>query len=349
MQKKKKDIRGLSLEELTELIITYKEKAFRAKQIYEWLWKKDVYDFDEMTNLSEKLREQLKKDFQILPLQIKEQQTSKDKTIKVLFHTSDGFPLEGVLIPSINRVTACISSQTGCSLGCVFCATSRLVKLRNLSAAEIIDQIVLLNNLAEEKYSQKLTNVVMMGMGEPFLNYDEVSKAMQILTSPKIMGWAPSRITISTAGIVEGIARFAEDHPTMNLAISLHTANEEKRTEIMPVNQKHNLQRLHRSLEHYHKTTSNRITIEYLMLTGFNDSIEDAEELASFCKAFPVKINIIKYNNIEDGRFGKTDEIKLQAFAERLEKRKNMIVNIRRSRGSDIAAACGQLANKNSK
>jgi 23S rRNA (adenine2503-C2)-methyltransferase len=263
-----------------------------------------------------------------------------------LLHTFDGIPLETVLIPAKNRVTACISTQTGCVLDCSFCATAKINKFRNLTVAEIINQVFFIDKLARNNFGKHLTNVVIMGMGEAFLNYAETSKALNILTDTKYWAWSPSRITLSTAGIVPKIKAFALDHPKIQLAISLHAANDEKRSSIMPVNNKYNLTALREALSYYHKQTNNRITLEYLMLKEVNDSLQDAAELAEFCKAFPVKINLIRYNTVETSPFKASDEKSVEAFAEFLENKKNLIVTIRQSRGEDIAAACGQLANK---
>ncbi len=344
MQKNKIDIRSLDIDSLKETLVSMNEKTFRAKQIYQWLWQKGVSSFNEMTNLSDTLRNKLKAQFKIYPLKVQYFLKSNDKTIKVVFNTWDKLLLEGVVIPSKSRSTACISSQTGCALGCTFCATSQLKKFRNLTADEIVDQVVILNKLAIENYKQKLTNIVMMGMGEPFMNYFEVKKALEILVSTEGLALSPTRITVSTVGIVEKIRDFAEDFPKINLAISLHSVNDDKRTKLMPINKKYPISALKEAIIYYHDKTRNRITFEYLMLNDFNDNIKDAEDLALFCKSFPVKINIIRYNKTEHADFKDTDEYRLKKFVSYLEE-KNMLVNVRKSRGKDIFAACGQLAN----
>ena len=346
MQQEKKDIRSLSEEEILEVIQSYGEKPFRAKQINEWIWKKGAISFEEMRNIPAALQEKLAENYSFFPLKIMKEQRSRDKTIKLLMHTYDAIPLEAVLIPTKNRVTACISTQTGCVLDCSFCATAKINKFRNLTVAEIINQVFFIDKLARDNFGKHLTNVVIMGMGEAFLNYAETSKALNILTDTKYWAWSPSRITLSTAGIVPKIKAFALDHPKIQLAISLHAANDEKRSAMMPVNTKYNLAALREALTYYHKQTNNRITLEYLMLKEVNDSLQDAAELAEFCKAFPVKINLIRYNTVETSPFKASDEKSVEAFAEFLENKKNLIVTIRQSRGEDIAAACGQLANK---
>ena len=346
MQQEKRDIRSLSEEDILEVIQSYDEKPFRAKQINEWIWKKGVLSFEEMRNLPSVLQENLTESYAFYPLRIKKEQRSKDKTIKLLMHTYDGIPLEAVLIPTKNRVTACISTQTGCVLDCSFCATAKINKFRNLTAAEIIDQLFFVDKCAMDNFGKHLTNIVIMGMGEAFLNYAETSKALNILTDTNYWAWSPSRITLSTAGIIPKIKAFALDHPKIQLAISLHAANDEKRSSIMPVNNKYNLAALREALSYYHKQTNNRITLEYLMLKEVNDNLQDAAELAEFCKAFPVKINLIRYNRVETSPFKASEDKSVEAFADFLKNKKNLIVTIRQSRGEDIAAACGQLANK---
>ena len=254
--------------------------------------------------------------------------------------------VEGVLIPTKSRTTACISSQVGCSLSCTFCATGRLKLLRNLSAGEIVDQVVYLKNQAEERYGQNLTNIVYMGMGEPLLNYKNVLQSVDRLCSEDGLGISPKRITVSTAGIAKMIRKLGDDDVKFNLALSLHAANDKKRDKIMEINESNNLSELSEALEYFHEKTGSRVTFEYIIFKDFNDEIEDARELANFAKCVPCKINIIEYNPIENGEFQQADVHKVDAFAAFLES-KNLIVNVRRSRGKDIDAACGQLANKN--
>jgi len=279
-------------------------------------------------------------------IQLQDQQISKDKTIKCAFTIEEGKVVEGVLIPTKSRTTACISSQVGCSLSCTFCATGRLKLLRNLSAGEIVDQVVYLKNQAEERYGQNLTNIVYMGMGEPLLNYKNVLQSVDRLCSEDGLGISPKRITVSTAGIAKMIRKLGDDDVKFNLALSLHAANDKKRDKIMEINESNNLSELSEALEYFHEKTGSRVTFEYIIFKDFNDEIEDARELANFAKCVPCKINIIEYNPIENGEFQQADAHKVDAFAAFLES-KNLIVNVRRSRGKDIDAACGQLANKN--
>tara|TARA_R110002049_G_scaffold305422_3_gene502042 strand:+ start:2715 stop:3785 length:1071 start_codon:yes stop_codon:yes gene_type:complete len=342
----KKNIRDLNTTELATFFTTIGEKPFRAKQVDEWLWQKGARTFDEMTNLSESLRSKLKQNFTINAVQVAEKQISSDRTIKNAFELYDKNITEGVLIPSTTRMTACISSQVGCSLSCKFCATGRLKRLRNINADEIFDQVVHIKQQAEEHYNTPLTNIVYMGMGEPLLNYKNVLESIERITSPKGLGMSPKRITISTAGIAKAITRLGDDEVKFNLALSLHAANDAKRDQIMPINEQNNLEVLAEALKHFYAKTGTRVTYEYIIFKDFNDEIEDAKELAAFCKHVPCKINIIEYNPIDDGAFQQADTAKVDAFAAYLES-KNLVVNVRRSRGKDIDAACGQLANKN--
>ncbi len=342
----KKDIRALSLEELKTIFTENGDKAFRAKQVYEWLWKKSARTFDEMTNLSKNTREFLNAHFVINAVSIDTMQVSSDRTIKNAFKLFDGKIVEGVLIPSNTRMTACISSQVGCSLTCKFCATGRLERLRNLNADEIYDQVVLIKNQAEEKYQTPLTNIVYMGMGEPLLNYNNVMDSIQKITSPEGLNLSPQRITVSTAGVAKMIKKLGDDGVKFNLALSLHAANDQKRNKIMPLNETNTLEVLADALKYFYEKTGTRVTYEYIVFKDFNDTLEDAAELAAFCRHIPCKLNIIEYNPIEDGEFQQTTPQRLDSFVNFLESR-NIIVNVRRSRGKDIDAACGQLANKN--
>lgn len=346
MPSEKKDIRQLSLSELTEVFTTNGEKGFRAKQVYEWLWVKSVCDFSQMNNLNKELRQFLEENFVINCVKIDSIQKSSDKTIKSALRLYDNNIVESVLIPTSSRMTACVSSQVGCSLTCTFCATGKLERLRNLDAGEIYDQVVITRNQAMENYKTPLTNIVFMGMGEPLLNYSNVLKAIDHICSPEGLNMSPSRITLSTAGIAKMIMKLGDDNVKFNLALSLHAANDEKRNKIMPINEQNSLQVLAEALQYYYEKTNNRVTYEYIIFKDFNDSYKDAEELAAFCEVVPAKVNIIEYNPIDGGEFTMTTETRLNAFVKVLEK-KGVIVNVRRSRGKDIDAACGQLANKN--
>tara|TARA_B100001109_G_scaffold255824_1_gene261249 strand:- start:15208 stop:16266 length:1059 start_codon:yes stop_codon:yes gene_type:complete len=346
MAEKKKNIRELSLEEMKSFFTEKGEKAFRAKQLYEWLWQKSARSFEEMTNLSKGLRSMLEENFVLPAVQVAEEQISSDKTIKNAFKLADGKITEGVLIPTTKRMTACISSQVGCSLTCKFCATGKLKLMRNIQFDEIYDQVAIIKEQAEKYYQRPLSNIVYMGMGEPLLNYSQMLKSIDRITAEDGLGMSPKRITVSTAGIAKLIKRLGDDEVKFNLALSLHAANDEKRSKIMPINEQNNLEILAEALQYFYEKTGSRVTFEYIIFRDFNDELEDAAELAEFCKNVPCKINIIEYNPIDDGEFQQADAQKVDAFAAFLERR-NLVVNVRRSRGKDIDAACGQLANKN--
>lgn len=340
------NIRNLSLDEIAAKFIEAKFPAFRAKQVYEWLWKKSVISFEQMGNLGKELIIYLNTSFYIDALRVQDQQVSKDKTIKCAFSIDENKIVEGVLIPTTSRTTACISSQIGCSLSCKFCATGRLKLMRNLSAGEMVDQVVYLRKQAQEIYGKTLSNIVYMGMGEPLLNYNNVLRSVELLTAENGLGIAPKRITVSTAGIAKMIRKLGDDKVRFNLALSLHAANDEKRSKIMEINDSNNLEALTEALIYFYEATGTRVTFEYIIFKDFNDTIDDARELAIFAKSIPCKINIIEYNPIDGGEFQQADAEKVSAFASYLET-KNIIVNVRKSRGKDIDAACGQLANKN--
>jgi 23S rRNA (adenine2503-C2)-methyltransferase len=340
------DIRQLTLEELTKRIIELGEKPYRAIQIHEWLWKKRAIDFSQMTNLSKSFRKLIEDNFIINAIQLKEAQKSKDKTIKNAFLLADNAVIEGVLIPTKKRMTACVSVQVGCSLDCAFCATGKLKRVRNLNADEIYDQVVMINNQSKNEYDIPISNIVYMGMGEPLLNYNNVLISIERITSPTGLGMSPKRITLSTAGISKMIMKLADDKVKFNLALSLHAANDNKRDKIMPINESNSLSSLKESMIYFTKKTGTRPTLEYIIFKDFNDEISDAKELVEFGNSFPSKVNIIEYNSIDEGKYQQASKEKVDAFAAYLESQK-VIVNIRRSRGKDIDAACGQLANKN--
>lgn len=321
------------------------EQGFRAKQVYEWLWKKSSVSFDEMSNLSISLREKLKENFEIHEVKIRHSQISADKTIKNTFTLYDGNVIEGVLIPADDRMTACVSSQVGCSLTCKFCATGYMDRKRNLNADEIYDQVVLIAKQAEENYQQPLSNIVYMGMGEPLLNYANMMKSVEKITSPDGLNMAAKRITVSTAGIAKMIKKLGDDQVRFNLALSLHAANDEKRNEIMPINEQNSLKALAEALKYFYAKTKSPITFEYIVFHNFNDELQDAKELAQFCKHVPCKVNIIEYNPIALADFVNAEADKIDLFADYL-RSQGVITNIRRSRGKDIDAACGQLAIK---
>ena len=338
------DIRYISEKELTLFIKKCGEKPFREKQIREWLWKKNIQSFDEMRNLSITLRESLRNNFEFKTTVIDQEIKSTDKSVKFVFKLFDGYKIEGVIIPSTKRVTACISSQVGCPLGCQFCATGSMGFTRHLHYSEIIDQYALMNKKSIEYFDRNISNIVYMGMGEPLLNYDNVIKSIEILTSEEGNAISSSRITLSTVGIAKGIRRLADESFKCGLAVSLHSADEKIREKLMPVTLSNSLAELQNALRYYVEKTGDRITFEYVLLEKINDSQYDAEKLCQYCKAFPVKINIIEYNVTNLGFLGSNPE-KKDFFIKYLES-KNLIVNIRRSRGQDIAAACGQLLRK---
>lgn len=341
----KADLRKLTKQELEGWLKEKNEPKFRAKQIMEWLWQKSVTEISAMTNLSQKLREMMSEEFEIRPVTTYKSQFSSDGTIKSGFKLYDKNLVEGVLIPTDTRMTACISSQVGCSLTCKFCATGYMKRERNLDAAEIYDQVILIKNQAQEHFNAPLTNIVYMGMGEPLLNYDATIQSVNYITSPDGLNWSPKRITVSTAGIAKMIKKLGDDEVKFNLALSLHAANDEKRNQIMPINESNSLKNLAEALNYFYKKTGNIITFEYIVFNGFNDSLDDANDLLKFWKKVPAKVNIIEYNPISEADFKNAEKDKIEEFAAFLEKNR-VNVHIRRSRGKDIDAACGQLAIK---
>ena len=348
----KQDIRKTTPTQLKDWLMQQGEQSFRAKQIHEWLWKKSATSFGQMTNLSLPIRELLNAHYEIRPLTVSEEQRSNDGTIKSSFRLFDGNLVEGVLIPSLrnddhDRMTACVSSQVGCSLTCKFCATGYMDRKRNLDAAEIYDQVVAIDRQAKQNYDVPLSNIVYMGMGEPLLNYKNVLESVDRITSPDGLNMSPKRITVSTAGIAKMIRQLGDDAVKFNLALSLHAANDQKRDQIMPINESNTLDALGDALGYFYKKTGTRITFEYILFYNFNDTLQDAQELWKFMKRVPAKINIIEYNPIAEANFKNTDPQTLDKFAGYLDS-KGVTVNVRRSRGKDIDAACGQLAGKSS-
>jgi 23S rRNA (adenine2503-C2)-methyltransferase len=346
-QEVKKDIRSFSKEELEALFLQMGEQRFRAKQVYEWLWQKGAQSFEEMTNLSKDLREKLSTSYSINVIQVDKVQRSLDGTIKSRFRLHDHHLIEAVLIPVPvdNRFTVCVSSQVGCSLACTFCATGKMKRLRNLDAAEIVDQVVKVNQQSLETFGHPLTNIVYMGMGEPLLAYKSVMQSIERITAEDGLNMSPRRITVSTAGIAKMIRKMADQEVKFNLALSLHAADDTKRNEIMPINEQNNLENLMDSIAYFYQKTRNKISYEYIAFQDFNDSIEDAKNLVKLCKRFPVRVNIIEYNPIDGAPFLKSTEHRIDDFAKYLRDHEVM-VTVRRSRGKDIDAACGQLANK---
>lgn len=346
MSTAKKDIRGLSQEALINFFKENGEQAFRAKQVYQWLWQKSASSFDEMTNLSKSTRALLDEHFEFKLLEVDLMQRSSDGTIKNAVKLHDGALVESVLIPTDKRITACVSSQVGCSLDCTFCATASLKRMRNLGPDEIYDQVVVIDRQGKEFFGRPLTNIVFMGMGEPLLNYTNVLSAIEKITDPKGLGLSPKRITLSTIGVPKLIKKMADDGVKFNLAISLHSAIEEKRAKLMPLaHRSATLADLRESLQYWYRETGRGVTFEYVIWRGINDAEKDALALAKFCGAIPTKVNIIQYNPIDNGPYTQASQEAVDMYKEILES-KGIIATIRHSRGQDIDAACGQLANK---
>jgi len=341
----KRDIRKLKVDELKEFFIQKGDKAFRAQQVYEWLWMKSAKSFDQMTNISLETREMLKLHFVINHIKVDNMQRSADGTIKNAVTLHDGLVVESVLIPAEKRITACVSSQVGCSLACKFCATARLKRQRNLSPDEIYDQVAAIKEQAELFFGRPLTNIVFMGMGEPLLNYANVTAAIEKITSQKGLNMASRRITVSTVGIAKMIMKMADDNVKFNLAVSLHSALNQTRSSIMPINDTNSLEELAAALTYWYQKTKSKVTYEYVVWKGINDTAEHAQALLKFCKLVPSKVNLIEYNPIDEGEFQQASDEVLDMYMDLLEKN-GITTRIRKSRGKDIDAACGQLANK---
>jgi len=345
MKLKKRDIRALTKEQLRNFFVENGDKAFRGNQVYDWLWSKSLHTFENMTNISIETREMLEANFVINHIKVDSMQKSKDGTIKNGIKLHDGFVVESVLIPTENRTTACVSSQVGCSLDCKFCATARLKRMRNLKPDEIYDQVVVIDKQSRLYYDKKLTNIVFMGMGEPLMNYKNMMKSIEMITSSEGLGMSSKRITVSTSGIPKMIKKMADEEVKFNLAVSLHSAIDEVRTTIMPFNTHFPLRDLKESLEYWFEKTNRVITYEYIVWKGINDRKEDIIALVDFCKSVPCKVNLIEYNPIDAGEYQQASNAVINNYISNLEMN-DITVNVRRSRGKDIDAACGQLANK---
>lgn len=341
----KKDIRAFTKQQLQDFFVSRGDKSFRGAQVYEWLWHKSAHSFEAMTNISKSTRQMLEDNFVINHIRVDQMQRSSDGTIKNAVKLHDNLTVESVLIPTPKRTTACVSSQVGCSLDCRFCATATLKRMRNLNPDEIYDQVVAIDNESRLYFDKPLTNIVFMGMGEPLMNYNNVMRAVEKITSPEGLGMSPKRITISTSGVPKMIKKLADDEAKIKLAVSLHSAIDEVRTTIMPFNATFPLQDLREALEYWYSKTKSRITYEYIVWEGINDQPKDAEALVKFCKYVPCKVNLIEYNPIDDGVFQQASSQATQMY-ERMLEQNNITVTVRRSRGKDIDAACGQLANK---
>jgi 23S rRNA (adenine2503-C2)-methyltransferase len=341
----KKDIRSLTKEQLREFFVTNGDKAFRGNQVYEWLWSKGAHRFDDMTNVAKATRSMLENNFVINHIKVDTMQRSEDGTVKNAVRLHDGLVVESVLIPTNTRTTACVSSQVGCSLDCNFCATARLKRMRNLEPAEIYDQVIAIDKESRLYYNHPLSNIVFMGMGEPLMNYNNVMKAIEMITSNEGLGMSPKRITVSTSGIPKMIKKMADDEVKFKLAVSLHSAIDEIRSKIMPFSENFPLVDLREALEYWYRKTKSKISFEYVVWKGINDNKASVDALVKFCKYVPCKVNLIEYNPIDDGEFQQASEEAINDYIKALEAN-GIIVKVRRSRGKDIDAACGQLANK---
>lgn len=346
MNSAKKDIRALTKQQLRDFFVSIGDQSFRGNQVYEWLWVKSAHSFSDMTNLSKETRKLLEENFVINHIKVDVMQRSNDGTIKNAVRLHDDLVVESVLIPTPKRTTACVSSQVGCSLDCRFCATARLKRMRNLNPDEIYDQVVAIDNQSRLYFDRPLSNIVFMGMGEPLMNYNNVLKAIEKITSKEGLGMSPKRITVSTSGVPKMIKKMADDEVKFKLAVSLHSAIDDIRTSIMPFNATFPLKDLREALEYWYSKTKNRITYEYVVWQGINDAKKDVEALIQFCKFAPSKVNLIEYNPIDDGEFQQASQQAINMYISMLEAN-DITVTVRRSRGKDIDAACGQLANKN--
>jgi 23S rRNA (adenine2503-C2)-methyltransferase len=345
MQIDKKDIRALSKEQLRDFFVANQDKAFRGNQVYEWLWSKGAHSFDDMTNVSKETRLMLEDNFVINHIKVDTMQRSSDGTVKNAVRLHDGLVVESVLIPTDTRTTACVSSQVGCSLDCNFCATARLKRMRNLEPGEIYDQVIAIDKESRLYYNHPLSNIVFMGMGEPLMNYNNVLKAISMITSNEGLGMSPKRITLSTSGVPKMIKKLADDEVKFKLAVSLHSAIDEIRSRIMPFSANFPLADLREALEYWYSKTKSKITYEYVVWKGINDNKESVDALVKFCKYVPCKVNLIEYNPIDDGEFQQASEDSINAYIKALSAI-DIVAKVRRSRGKDIDAACGQLANK---
>lgn len=345
MKDKKKDIRALTKEQLQQFFVSQGDKSFRGTQVYEWLWGKGAHSFEDMTNISKDTRQMLNENFVINHIRVDQMQRSSDGTIKNAVKLHDDLTVESVLIPTPSRTTACVSSQVGCSLDCKFCATAKLKRMRNLNPDEIYDQVMAIDNESRLYFDRPLSNIVFMGMGEPLMNYNNVLKAIEMITSPEGLGMSPKRITVSTSGVPKMIKRMADEEVKFKLAVSLHSAIDEVRTSIMPFNATFPLDDLREALEYWYAKTGSRITYEYVVWKGINDRKKDVDALVRFCRYVPCKVNLIEYNDIGDETFKQAPSETTNMYVDQLE-RSGITCTVRRSRGKDIDAACGQLANK---
>ena len=350
------NLKELTKSELQEFCAERDLQSFRSDQVFQWLYQKGVHSFDEMTNLSKDLRARLKEVATIPTIEHVRQQESQDGTIKFLFKLQgeEEHKVESVLIPDFyddgaaNRLTVCVSSQVGCVFGCSFCATGKMGFFRSLTHGEIVDQVQYIDELCEEKFGKGITNIVYMGMGEPLHNYEAVVNSASIITDELSIGLSPKRITVSTVGLTKQMKKLADERRPFNLAISLHAANDEKRDEIMPINSSMNLEKLQEAVQYYYGKLHRPITYEYLLFDEFNDTPEDARQLAEIAQWVPSKVNIIMYNDVAGVALKRAREQRLDNFMQELVSR-DVTATVRRSRGDDIDAGCGQLAIKDGK
>jgi 23S rRNA (adenine2503-C2)-methyltransferase len=345
MQTEKKDIRALTKEQLRDFFVANGDKAFRGNQVYEWLWNKSAHTFDDMTSIGKSTRQMLQDNFVINHIHVDQMQKSTDGTVKNAVRLHDGLVVESVLIPTNTRTTACVSSQVGCSLDCNFCATARLKRMRNLNPDEIYDQVAAIDAESRLYHNRPLSNIVFMGMGEPLMNYNNVLKAIEKITSPEGLGMSARRITVSTSGLPKMIKKLADDEVKFKLAVSLHSGIDAVRARIMPFSANFPLADLRESLEYWYAKTKSRVTYEYVVWKDINDKKEDIDALVRFCRYVPCKVNLIEYNPIDDGEFQQAAPEVTDAYIRALENN-GIVAKVRRSRGKDIDAACGQLANK---
>ncbi len=345
MQIEKKDIRSLSKDQIRDFFVSNNDKPFRGNQVYEWLWSKGAHSFEDMTNISKATRNILEDNFVINHIKVDLMQRSEDGTVKNAVRLHDGLVVESVLIPTNTRTTACVSSQVGCSLDCNFCATARLKRMRNLEPAEIYDQVLAIDKESRLYYNHPLSNIVFMGMGEPLMNYNNVLKAIEMITSEEGLGMSPKRIMVSTSGVPKMIKKLADDEVKFKLAVSLHSAIDEIRSRIMPFSSNFPLADLRESLEYWYRKTKSKISYEYVVWKDINDDKKSIDALVKFCKYVPCKVNLIEYNPIDDGEFQQASDESINAYISALQNA-GIVVKVRRSRGKDIDAACGQLANK---
>ncbi len=345
MQIEKKDIRSLSKDQIRDFFVSNNDKPFRGNQVYEWLWSKGAHSFEDMTNISKATRNILEENFVINHIKVDLMQRSEDGTVKNAVRLHDGLVVESVLIPTNTRTTACVSSQVGCSLDCNFCATARLKRMRNLEPAEIYDQVLAIDKESRLYYNHPLSNIVFMGMGEPLMNYNNVLKAIEMITSDEGLGMSPKRIMVSTSGVPKMIKKLADDEVKFKLAVSLHSAIDEIRSRIMPFSSNFPLADLRESLEYWYRKTKSKISYEYVVWKDINDDKKSIDALVKFCKYVPCKVNLIEYNPIDDGEFQQASDESINAYISALQNA-GIVVKVRRSRGKDIDAACGQLANK---